>query len=107
MRRTHPDSPTVITTIPEQDADGYDRRKKRYAIMMATRAVCVILAASFARVSVPLAITFGIAGLILPWCAVIIANDRPAKKKHVPMGSVTRAYERGLPSGRDDRTVDG
>jgi hypothetical protein len=97
----------VITTVPEYSADGYDRRKKRYAIMMATRALCVILAASFARVSVPLALTFGVAGLVLPWCAVIIANDRPVKKKSAATGSVTRSYERGLPSGRDDRTVDG
>ena len=71
----------MITTAPVSSDDEFDHRKKKYAIMMATRALCVILAASFYRVSMPLALTFVVAGVVLPWCAVLIANDRPAQAK--------------------------
>jgi hypothetical protein len=107
MRRTHADDPTVITTVPVSSDDEFDHRKKKYAIMMATRALCVILAASFYRVSMPLALTFAIAGVVLPWCAVLIANDRPAKKKRADLGHIARSDELALPSGDDDRTVEG
>jgi Flp pilus assembly protein TadB len=107
MRRSSADQPTVITTVPVNDSDGYDQRRKRYAIMMATRAVCVILAASLYHVSVAASIGLGVAGFVLPWCAVIIANDRPAKKKAVDLGAFARSQERGLPSGNDERVVDG
>ncbi|HEY2272670.1 MAG TPA: DUF3099 domain-containing protein [Jatrophihabitantaceae bacterium] len=107
MRKPSADQPALITTVPISNNDEYDRRKKKYAIMMATRAVCIVLAACFVRVSVPVAVIFGIAGLILPWCAVIIANDGPAKKKHADLGHVARSTERALPSGNDDRVVDG
>jgi hypothetical protein len=107
MRRSSADQPAVITTVPISNNDEYDKRKKKYAIMMATRAVCIVLAASFYRVSVAAAVVFAIAGLILPWCAVIIANDGPAKKKHADLGHVARSAERALPPGTDDRVVDG
>jgi Flp pilus assembly protein TadB len=87
--------------------DEFDKRKKKYAIMMATRALCVILAASFYHVSIALALVFAIAGVILPWCAVLIANDGPAKRKQAELGHVVRPVERALPAGDDDRTVDG
>jgi hypothetical protein len=52
---------------------------------------------------------FVVAGMVLPWCAVIIANDRPAKRRQ---GRLTHRHdlrsERALPPGDDDgRTVDG
>jgi Flp pilus assembly protein TadB len=97
----------LITTAPQNSGDEYDKRKKKYAIMMATRAVCVVLAASFYRVSMALALVFVIAGAVLPWCAVLIANDRPPKRSQADLGYVSVPTERGLPSGADDRTVDG
>lgn len=106
MRRTHGDAPAVITTVPMNKDDEFDKRKKRYAIMMATRALFVLLAACLYRVSVPLAVGFGIAGLVLPWCAVILANDRPPKRKQAKLGTITHTPERGLPSGSHP-TVDG
>jgi Flp pilus assembly protein TadB len=106
MRR-HGDQPTLITTVAISSDDELDKRKKKYAIMMGTRALCVILAASFYHVSVALALAFAIAGVILPWCAVLIANDRPAKRRRAELGHVARPAERALPPGSDDRTVDG
>jgi len=97
----------LITTVPQSSGDGYEQRKKKYAIMMATRAVCVILAASTYSVSLYLSLTFALAGVVLPWCAVLIANDRPAKRRRARMGHVSVPTERALPPGSDERVVDG
>lgn len=99
----------LITTAPKSNDDEYERRRVKYAIMMALRALAVIAAALTYRVSIWLALGFVIAGMVLPWCAVIIANDRPAKKRQQRLGDLAglRA-ERALPPGREDeRTVDG
>jgi hypothetical protein len=74
--------------------------------MMGTRAVCIVLAALTYRVSIWLAIAFVVGGAVLPWCAVLIANDRPPKRRSARIG-YGHASERGLPSGRDDRTIEG
>lgn len=98
----------LITSAPESSADEYERRRKKYAIMMSLRAIAVIAAASTYRVSIWLAMAFVVAGTVLPWCAVIIANDGPAKKRSrhpVPPGHGNT--ERALPAGPDGRTVDG
>jgi hypothetical protein len=98
----------LITTAPESPDDEYDRRRKKYAIMMSLRALAVIAAASTYRVSIWLAMAFIVAGTVLPWCAVIIANDRPAKKRRPPLGDHRLLNtERALPAGSDERVVDG
>jgi hypothetical protein len=108
VRRSHADEPVLITTAPESSDDEYDRRRAKYAILMTLRAVCVIAAATTYRVSIWLALAFVVGGMVLPWCAVIIANDRPAKKR---AERVTYRHdlgaERALPPGDDGRTVDG
>lgn len=108
MRRSRSDEPVLITSAPQSPDDEYDRRRAKYAIMMTLRAVCVIAAATTYRVSIWLALAFVVGGMVLPWCAVIIANDRPARK---PGERLTYRHdlrpERGLPPGEDDRTVDG
>jgi Flp pilus assembly protein TadB len=108
MRRSHADEPVLITTAAERSDDEYDRRRKKYAIMMALRAVCVLAAALTYRTSMWLALAFVVGGILLPWCAVIIANDRPAKKRGERLGShADLRTERALPPGDDGRTVDG
>jgi Flp pilus assembly protein TadB len=108
MRRSRADEPTLITSAPESNDDEYDRRRKKYAIMMFLRAVCVVAAALTYHVSLLLALGFVVAGMALPWCAVLIANDRPARKR-----GATVAYrsgpgaERAIGPGDDGRTVDG
>jgi hypothetical protein len=101
------DQPALITTAPRNSDDEYDHRRKKYAIMMASRAVCVLLAALTYRVSIYLALGFVIVGAILPWCAVLIANDRPPRRRGADLGFVSVPTERALPSGTDDRVVDG
>lgn len=107
MRRSHADDAQLITTAGESADDEYDRRRKKYAVMMALRAVCVLAAATTYRVSIWLALAFVVGGMVLPWCAVIIANDRPARKKVARPHPADLRFERALPAGGDDRTVDG
>jgi len=107
MRRAHVDQPTLITTAPVSSDDEFDRRRKKYAIMMAIRAACVVAAACTYHVSVVLAVGFCVGGMFLPWCAVLIANDRPARKRQAHVGFIAPPSERALPSAEDDRTVDG
>ncbi len=107
MHRSQDDQPLLITTAPQSSDDEFDARRKKYAIMMALRAVCVIAAASVYHLSVALAIVFALAGVVLPWCAVLIANDRPPKRRRAQLGHVAVQPERALPSGSDERVVDG
>ena len=82
MRRAQRDQPALITTAHESADEEYDRRRKRYAIMMGIRAVCVLAAALTYRVSIWLALAFLVGGAVLPWCAVLIANDGPPRKRN-------------------------
>jgi Flp pilus assembly protein TadB len=104
MHRIRPEPPTLITSAPQTPDEEYDRRRKRYAIMMASRALCVIAAALTYHVSIWLALAFVIGGSVLPWCAVIIANDRPPKRQAKRPPLLDPAKERALP-GRTDRTI--
>lgn len=107
VRRAQGDQPPLITTAPPSSGDEYDQRRKKYAIMMAIRAICVILAACTYHLSFAVAIAFAIAGVILPWCAVLIANDRPPKRRRASLGYLAASGERALPRGSDEHVVDG
>lgn len=108
LHRPRPDDAELITTAPESGDDEYDRRRKKYAFMMSLRAAAVLGAALTYRVSLWLAMAFVVAGMVLPWCAVLIANDRPAKKRAPSPGyHGDLRGERALPSGGDNRTIDG
>ena len=106
MRRTRSDAPVVITTAPENVDAEYEHRRRRYALMMALRALCVIAAASTYRLSIILALVFLVGGAVLPWCAVILANDRSPRARQA-QNFKGRPTERALPPGADDRIVDG
>ena len=109
VRRYRSDAPTVITNAPENAAEEFERRRRRYAIMMASRAICVIIAALVYRESALLALAFVIGGAVLPWSAVIMANDRPPKKRRARIGFVGTPLDRALPGGRrppPDRSLD-
>jgi hypothetical protein len=107
MRRSQADQPVLITSAPESNDDEFDRRRKRYAVMMGLRALCVIGAAVSYNISMPLALLFVVAGIVLPWCAVLIANDRPARKRAARVPQAGARTEPALPAGSDERVVDG
>jgi hypothetical protein len=72
--------PVLITEAEPSLAEQHAFRKRRYAITMGIRALFIVLAASFYQV-VWLMLIFAFLGTVLPWIAVLMANDRPPKKK--------------------------
>ena len=107
MRRSRADHPLLITSAPQNPDEEFEHRRRRYAIMMALRAVAVVAAALTYHFSIWLAISFLVAGAILPWSAVILANEGPPKKR-VRTGFVPPSEEKALPPGAGpDRIVDG
>lgn len=97
--------PALITEAEWSRADQHAARKKRYAITMGIRTVCLILAAVFYHI-VWLMLVLALLGTLLPWVAVIMANDRPPKKKLQPYGHAARP-DRVLPSRSvADRVID-
>lgn len=91
-RTTERVRPVVITGADLSGDDQLRARKIRYALMMAIRVVCLIGAMLTIHVFWPVAAAFVLGVVALPWCAVLLANDRPAKKKdsgfrgHIPTG---------------------
>lgn len=78
--RSNAQVPVAITSVAPSLDDQHDARRRKYLIMMGIRVVCVILAVIMAPVSLLLALCLICAGAVLPWCAVLIANDRPARR---------------------------
>jgi hypothetical protein len=78
-----PSGPVLITDAARSYEDELAQRKRRYKIMMGMRIPCMVLAAAF--YSIPwLAVTFLVISIPLPWCAVLIANDRLPIKAEKP-----------------------
>jgi hypothetical protein len=82
MKRT----PVVITDAKISQEEELRRRERRYVLMMGLRALCVIVAAVLVMAHVPLLVVWlplcGLGMVLLPWLAVILANDRPPKDEH-------------------------
>lgn len=77
--------------------DQQAARRKKYALMMTSRVVCLLAAVPVAGYSIPLALALIAGGVILPWCAVIIANDRPPKKsEHIARYPGSEASARAI-----------
>lgn len=107
MRRPRASEPALITDAKESADAEFAKRRKRYAIMMSLRALCVIGAALVYRESIWLALALVAGGAVLPWCAVLIANDGPVKKRTKSARYVPPPLERTLPGADDGRTIDG
>jgi hypothetical protein len=78
--KQHVDRPVLITEARRSGDDEFDHRRRRYLLMMGLRALCIIGAASTFQFSGWLAAAFVVGALVLPWTAVLIANDRPPKE---------------------------
>ena len=93
-RRGRPE--TVVITHAERSYDEQVRsRRSRYLIMMGMR--IPLLVAGFACLHTPwLAILLIVLSVPLPWIAVLIANDRPARTSRKVLPGVIN-YERALP----------
>jgi Flp pilus assembly protein TadB len=101
--RSRRPEPMLITEAEPSRAEQHAARKRRYAITMGIRAVSIALAAVFYQ-TVWLMVIFAALGVALPWVAVLMANDRPPKKK-APAGFTARP-DRTL-EARPGRVIDG
>jgi hypothetical protein len=57
-----------------------------------------------------LALGLVIGGAVLPWSAVILANDGPPKRRRAIMGHLIRSSDHALPEAKqdhEDRRIDG
>jgi len=78
------DTPVLITQAAPSHDDQQAQRRRRYTIMMLMRIPCLILAGLLVQHVWWLAVIIVVASIPLPWIAVLIANDRPARKsEHV------------------------
>jgi hypothetical protein len=88
---------TVITDAEPSYDEQLRSRKKRYMIMMSMRVPCLIIATLLYHTPW-LAILVIAISIPLPWMAVLIANDRPARKRRkIVPGTIS--FERALPPG--------
>jgi hypothetical protein len=107
--------PVLITDAARSQHDQLRSRQVRYLTMMSARVVCLIVGGVLISAHAPLLWLWLIlcaAGMVvLPWLAVLIANDRPPKDKHRLLHrSRTRhtdeAPPRSLPAQPTGRTID-
>ena len=103
--RSRRPEPLLITEAQPSLAEQHAARKKRYAITMAVRGVCVILAAVFYHVIWLMAL-FAVLGTVLPWIAVVMANDGPPKKR-VTIQRPPPPADRVLENPPPARVIDG
>jgi hypothetical protein len=97
-RPTPANPPVSVITAAEPSYDEQLRaRRKRYLIMMSMRVPFLIAAAALYHIPW-LALTIIAISIPLPWCAVLIANDRPPRKARPAVAAVVN-HERALPAG--------
>lgn len=82
LRRPVAPEPVLITTAPPSRAAEFDDRRRQYAIVMSVRIVCFLLAVI---ISVTwLRVVFIVGALVLPWVAVIAANQAKTRVLSTP-----------------------
>jgi hypothetical protein len=83
--KKHPERPVLITDAARSQDDQLRSRQIRYVSMMSVRALCLILGGVLISAQVPLLpvwlVLCALGMVLLPWMAVLIANDRPPKTK--------------------------
>jgi hypothetical protein len=92
--------PVLITNAARSQSDQLRARQIRYVTMMSARAACLIIGAVLVSVRpplLPLWLILCAAGMILlPWAAVLIANDRPPKSRANPAATPAVHQQRVL-----------
>jgi hypothetical protein len=73
------DTPVLITEAEPSYQEQHAARRRKYAIMMSLR-IPLLMAAVFCYQIWWLALALILLSVPLPWMAVLIANDRPARK---------------------------
>lgn len=81
-RRSLRAAPVLITSAPQSPLEEYSNRRRQYAIVMTTRIVCFLLAVVVTITW--LRVFFIIGALVLPWVAVIAANQVNSRRTTGP-----------------------
>jgi hypothetical protein len=104
--------PVVITDAPENPEKELRRREIRYVTMMLTRAGCLVGGAILVSTKPPLWplwVLLCVVGMVLlPWLAVILANDRPPKTRAERLRDAQRhaTEPAALPAAPDQKIID-
>ena len=105
--------PAVLITDAAEDPERELRRREiRYVATMLMRALCLIAGAVLVSAKPPLwGLWLGlcvVGMVVLPWLAVIAANDRPARRRGRPeRPGPGSSGAPALPARPDDRTIEG
>lgn len=96
--------PVLITDAELSQEAQLRARQIRYASMMGIRVLCLILAGVLVSLQAPLLwlwLPLCVIGMVLlPWMAVLIANDRLPKQRYRIAGLLTgRPWKRSLDTG--------
>jgi hypothetical protein len=98
--KKQPERPVLITDAARSQGDQLRSREIRYVTMMGLRLACLIVGAILISIKPPLLalwLVFCAAGMVLlPWMAVLIANDRPAKSKAERLAPKPQPTQRAL-----------
>ncbi len=102
--------PVLITDAAEDPEREIRRREIRYVAMMLTRALCLIAAAYLVVQKPPLwgvwASLCVVGMVVLPWLAVILANDRPPRKRAPAPAQSGAPAQPALPAAQDHPVID-
>lgn len=102
--------PALITDAAEDPEKEIRRREIRYVAMMLLRAACLIGAALLVVQRPPLwqlgALICVVAMVLIPWLAVIIANDGPPKKRAPVPPPTANPAPGALPAAPEHRVID-
>ncbi|TYC24712.1 DUF3099 domain-containing protein [Micromonospora sp. MP36] len=78
--------PILITDAARSQDDQLNSRQKRYVLMMGVRVACLVVGAILVGAKAPLLWLWlplcGVGMVLIPWLAVLLANDRPPKEQH-------------------------
>lgn len=78
--------PILITDASRSQGDQLTSRQRRYVLMMGIRVACIIVGAILVGVNAPLLWLWlplcAVGMVLIPWLAVLLANDRPPKEEH-------------------------
>jgi hypothetical protein len=84
--RKRADRAVVITDAQRSQEDQLRTRQTRYILMMSIRVLSLIVAAVLVGVQAPLLwlwlVLCAIGMIVVPWLAVVLANDRLPKERH-------------------------
>jgi Flp pilus assembly protein TadB len=99
--------PVLITEARPSLLEQHAARKRRYVLTMAVRALSLVLAAVVYSTThlLWLVLFLALLGTVLPWIAVVMANDGPPKKR-VQVNRYEARPDRVLDNARS-RVIDG